>query len=339
MLQVQNETSFQADRALLLDGRGSQVWVVAVKATYRLDAKGEPALHPSQEPVTTAPVWSGEAGRSSLLRDGELVVEHPGTDVTLNATAYAPGGRSAGQVDVGVMVGSAKKALRVYGERVWYKGLTGLARTPPRPFERMPITWERAYGGVEGSAADGTFAAETRNPIGRGFATAAAHLVERPLPNVEDILHPISSWRDRPPPAGLGAIPPDWSPRRERGGTFDEAWRRTRMPLWPQDCDPRFHQSAPQGLTVEPPLKGGEIVSTVGLVPEGSLTFRLPREYLVVETRLGGAWSRQRVLLERVIVEPDERKLVLVWAARLDCRTRGREVELSRVVTKAWTDA
>ena len=110
------------------------------------------------------------------------------------------------------------------------------------------------------------------------------------------------------------------------------------MPLWPKDCDPRFHLSAPPGLSVETPLKGGEIVSTVGLVPEGRLTFRLPREYLVVETRLGGAWSRQRVQLERVITEPDERRLLLVWAARLDCGTRGRDVELSRVVAKEWLD-
>lgn len=338
MLQLENETPFSADRAILLDRRGSQIWVVAVKATYRLDARGVPALHEAQEPVTAAPLWSGEPGRSSLLRDAELVVEHPGTDVTCNGAAWAPPGRAADHVDVGIMVGQVTRLLRVFGERVWVKGLAGLTATAPRPFERMPITWERAYGGSEGEPGGSAFAAETRNPIGRGFATSAASLLEKPLPNVEDPLDPIRTWRDRPAPAGLGAIPPDWSPRRERGGTCDERWRRTRMPLWPADYDARHHQSAPPGLALEPPLKGGELVTTTGLVPEGGLTFRLPREYLVVETRLGGQWSRQRVHLERVILEPDDRKLLLVWAARLDCVTRGREVERSRVLTKAWAD-
>jgi hypothetical protein len=71
-------------------------------------------------------------------------------------------------------------------------------------------------------------------------------------------------------------------------------------------------------------------------VPEGAFTFELPREYLVVETLLGKSWVRQRAQLDRVIVEPDERKLVLVWAARLSCGARGREVVKSRIVPKEW---
>ncbi len=219
---------------------------------------------------------------------------------------------------------------------IWYKGFTGLAKTGPRPFERMPIIWERAFGGTEADTATGALAVEARNPIGRGFATAASLLVDKPLPNVEDILHPIRGWKDRPPPAGLGAIAPDWSPRRERGGTYDEVWKRTRVPLWPQDYDPRFHQSAPAGLVSEPPLKGGETVSTTGLVPEGKLVFRLPREYLVVETQLGNRWVRQPVQLERVIVEPDERRVVMVWGSRLDCRVRARQVSETRISIKPW---
>jgi hypothetical protein len=324
MLQIQNETPFQVDRALLLDAKGGHVWVVTIKATYRLDDRDKPAVHETQEPVILSPKWSGEPGKSSLLRESELTVEHPGTDVTFNATACAPEGRKVHQLDVGVMVGQLKKMLRVFGERVWYKGLGGLTKTAPLPFERIPIVWERAYGGTE----------DARNPIGRGFATTASNLVEQPLPNIEDLAHPIQSWKDRPHPAGLGAIPVHWSPRRELGGTYNEAWRRRRMPLWPEDYDARFHQAAPPGLSSQQPLHGGEIVSTVGLVPAGKLTFQVPREHLVVETRHAGNWSRQRVHLERLIVEPSERKVLLVWSARLNCATRGRDVEVSRVYTK-----
>jgi hypothetical protein len=336
MLQLDNQTPFQADRAVFLDARGSQIWTVAIKATYRIDASGEPRLAEEQEPVTAEPVWQGEAGKSSLLREGELSVEHPGTDVTFNAAAHAPRGRKVPSVDVGVKVGPMSKVLRVFGERIWFKGALGPSISAPAPFERIPIAWERAFGGSETDELTGALAIDPRNPIGRGFASRPALLIGKPLPNIEDLLHPIGGGKDRPPPAGLGAIPGHWSPRRERGGTYDEKWRQTRMPLWPADYDPRFHQSASPGLAFDEPLRGGEVVSTTGLVPEGAFTFRLPRAYLVMETLLGGEWTRQRAKLERVIVEPDERRLVLVWSARLDCATRGREVEKSRILTKSW---
>jgi hypothetical protein len=334
MLQIDNQTPFRAERGLQIDAQGSQIWVVVVKATFAIDAAGATVLAAEQEPVATAPAWIGEPGRSSLRREGELVVEHPGTDVTFNATAHAPGGRPAPQVDVGVSVGGAKRLLRVFGDRFWHKGTTGLGRTAPEPFVRMPIVWERAYGGTVVDPQTGAVAMDGRNPVGRGFAPEPSLLDGKPLPNVEDLLHPIESWRSRPAPAGLGALSPGWSPRSERAGTYDEGWRRTRMPLWPKDYDPRFHQSAPAELVCEAPLRGGEEVRTTGLCPEGELAFRLPRVHLAVETRFGGDWLFQRARLERVIVEPDERRLVMVWGSRLDCGTRGREVERTRVSRK-----
>jgi hypothetical protein len=334
MLQIDNQTPFRTERGLQIDARGSQVWVVVVKATYTIDAGGATRMAADQEPVATAPAWLGEPGRSSLRRESELVVEHPGTDVTFNATAHAPGGRPAPHVDVGVTVGAARRLLRVFGDRVWQKKATGLARSAPEPFARMPIVWERAYGGTAVDPQTGAVAMDGRNPVGRGFAPEPSLLEGKPLPNVEDLAHQIDSWRSRPAPAGLGALAPGWSPRSERGGTYDEDWRRTRMPLLPKDYDPRFHQSAPPELVCEAPLRGGEEVRTTGLVPEGELAFRLPRVHLGVETLVRGDWLFQRVRLERVIVEPDERRLVMVWGSRLDCGTRGRDVERTRVSQK-----
>ena len=198
----------------------------------------------------------------------------------------------------------------------------------------MPIVWERAYGGCAVERETGARSMEPRNPIGCGFATDSSQLVDRPVPNIEDVLHPFENWKSRAAPAGLGAIAAHWSPRRERAGTYDEEWRRKRMPLWPEDHDPRFHQSAPSELVCEQPLRGGEEVHTTGLVPEGPLAFRLPRVHLAVETLFAGAWLFQPVQLDRVIVEPDQRKLVLVWGSRLNCGASRRKVERSRVVQK-----
>jgi hypothetical protein len=340
MLAIDNETLFQADRALLLDSLGGHVWTLAIKGTFQIDERGVAELASDQEPIAVAPVWSGTPGESSLLRESELVLEHPGTDVTVtNAFAYAPSGQAL-QVEVGLAVGALLKVLCAIGERIWSSGLVGLAMTKPRPFERIPISWERAYGGtviLDPSA--GTSASEPRNPVGRGFAVDPRRLEGKPLPNLEDLRLRISSWRDRPAPAGLGPIASSWAPRRDRAGTYDERWQRTRMPLWPEDYDPRFHVSAPEGLHAERCLRGGEAVRIVGLTREGELAFRLPREHVCVETQLGRDVVRQPVQLERVILEPETRRVLVVWGSRLPCGSRGREVVASRVFTKKWVHA
>jgi hypothetical protein len=328
MLQLTNETAFQTGRAALLDGRGSQIWVVVVKATFRFDGGGRMMLHEAQEPVTSTPIYAGEPGASSLLRDAEIVAQHPGTDVTLNATAHAPEGREVTELDVGVAISDMQRTLRVFGERRWEHGPFGMRKTPGTLFCTMPIRYERAFGGRDAGGE------EARNPIGRGFATNERDLAGAPLPNIEDPAALIQAARSRPAPAGLGAIPPQWSPRRELAGTFDAAWESHRAPLWPEDFDSRHYCSAPQGLWSERYLVGGEPVKLWHLTPTPVLSFRIPRVEIVVHTWIAGERIRQRVRLDRVILEPDERKLVLVWRSSLDCGTEVRKISRSIVTTK-----
>ncbi len=79
---------------------------------------------------------------------------------------------------MGVRIGPCQKTLQVFGERVWVQGVLELRPLEPRPFESMPLVYERSYGG----------AAEPRNPVGRGFYASARAAVEQPLPNLEDPL-------------------------------------------------------------------------------------------------------------------------------------------------------
>jgi hypothetical protein len=333
MLQIYNYTPFQTERGILLDKNGVQVWVVAIKATYAFDDAGKVKLAEEQEAVCLAPEHFGEPGKSSLRREGELVVEHPGTDIAVNAAAYAPGNRPAASVNVAVDVAGLRKALTVFGDRVWTVSGLGAYKTTPRPFGRMPIVYERAFGGLLGEGA--TSAGEPRNPVGVGFALDKAQLHQQPLPNVEELTGHIESWKDRPAPAGLGVIASDWSPRREFAGTFDESWKRTRAPFWPSDHNPLFHRSAPAGLWSQQPLRGGERVAMVGLTPSGRLEFRIPHEAFLVETRLGGRrFTQPPPQLDRVIIDVDERRLVQVWVARLACGARARQVEFTSVDLK-----
>jgi hypothetical protein len=331
VLQIHNYTPFKTERGILLDKNGAQVWVVAIKATYLFDESGTVRLADEQEPVFVAPDYFGEPGKSSLRREGELVIEHPGTDIVFNASAHAPG-RSATSMNVAVDVAGLRKVLRVFGDRTWTVGSVGVRKSAPARFETIPIVYERAFGG---RAREGVADGEPRNPVGVGFAAREVDLHRHPLPNVEDPQIKIESWKDRPPPAGFGAVASDWSPRRELAGTFDDTWKQTQAPLWPLDHHPLFHRSASPGLWSEHPLKGGERVATFGLTPSGSLSFRLPREAFIVESGVAGRRIAQPPpQLDRVIVDMDDRRVVLVWSARLACGTRGRQVEYTSIDLK-----
>jgi len=105
--------------------------------------------------------------------------------------------------------------------------------------------------------------------------------------------------------------------------------------LWPVDHNPLFHRSATPGLWSEQPLKGGERVATVGLSPAGNTRFRLPREAFIIESRIvGKRISHPPPQLDRVILDLDDRKVIMVWSTRLACGTRARQVEYTSVDLK-----
>src|SRR5688572_6835499 len=54
-----------------------------------------------------------------------------------------PPTRPAPQCAVRVQAGPVDKTVYVFGDRRW----KGDRPTEPEPFERMPLTWDRAYGG------------------------------------------------------------------------------------------------------------------------------------------------------------------------------------------------
>ena len=333
MLQIENYTPFAADRAVLLDKHGTKVWVVVVKGTFRIEADGRCVLHEQQEPVVRVPLYTAQPGLSTMLRENELVVDHPGTTVTLNASAYAPPGREVQTMMVGVEAGPIKKYLHVAGDRWWVRSAMRLYITDPAPFDRIPITWERAFGGSK-STPESTGLSYDRNPCGTGFGTSARELEGLPLPNIEYPHDAVRNVRSRPAPAGFSAIPGSWSPRRELGGSFDDEWRASRSPLWPLDSDPRHHLAAPADQVSAKPFRGGELVVLKNLTPDGITQLRLPALHFGFDTFFRRGRTSHRAQLDRVIIEPDVRKLVMVWRTALSCGSDARAVEATTIETK-----
>lgn len=314
MWALRNRTPFAAERAFVRDKNGAEVFVVAVKATFGIDDDGGVSVAEAQEPVRPAPVYRGEPGASSLLYEADLILAKPSTDVLVHGHAYAPGGVPATRVEVSLRVGSMIKRALVIGDRTWVKGIAGVRLTDPEPFERMPIQYERAFGG---SAGEGDV--EAKNPVGVGFAREAPDLAGKKAPNVEAPDEPLRSWNDRPAPVGFGPIAREWWPRAALAGTYDEKWQRERMPLPPLDYDERFAQCAPADQQVPGYLRGGEIVELRNMTPGGLLRFTIPSVALRFASRLGGKTRLHGGNLHTVIVEPDERRVILVWHAAVPC--------------------
>jgi hypothetical protein len=135
------------------------------------------------------------------------------------------------------------------------------------------------------------------------------------MPNVEDPNHLIRRYGDKPPPAGFGFTSPDWQPRAQYAGTYDEAWDKERKPLLPNDFDARFFSSASPGLTAAGYLNGGEDVVAVNAAPTSPLRFKLPGVPAPV-CRLGLRTGKTAVLranLDTVIVNTDEMRVFLIW--------------------------
>lgn len=332
MWQIDNRTPFAAERGWVRDRDGSEIWLVVVKATFDIRPDGTTAISEEQPPVLRVPEYHGEPGKSSLKYEADLLLTKKTTDVLVVGHAYAPAGRESTELDVGFRVGPVQKILRVFGDRIW--GIFGASS--PQPFTRMPLVYERAYGGVDPRSDHPERDWNWRNPVGMGFAVSRGHASGMRLPNIEDPKNLIRSWDDRPPPAGSGAISSHWQPRVSLAGTYDDHWMRTRQPLLAEDLDDRFFQCAPADQQTPSFLRGGEPVSLRHLTPEGELQFLLPRIHLGFQTRFydGSREIHKRRELHTVILEPDFPRVSLVWHSALPCHFKVQKLHSTLVSLK-----
>jgi hypothetical protein len=327
--RVENETPFPFAPLFLADTEGRPLFVPLVKASYSIEGDGVLRIADVQMPVSVGGEFWGQPGESSYRYEPEGVVGKPASDVVLLGHAY-PAERGARETLVGLRVGPIRKMVRVVGDRSWVKLAGAIVMTDPQPFERIPLVWERAFGGWDrGDPDPGNHRCESRNPVGTGFRrrwndgeTGVA------LPNLEDPAAPIRSFRDRPRPVGFGFVSPDWQPRLALTGTYDETWMRTRMPLVPGDFDPRFLNAAPADQVVAGHLRGDEEVAIVNASSRGRLQFRLPGSpppAIDVELR-SGRTERLAPRLDTLIIDTDAHQVACLWRAALPVRDIPRDI-------------
>jgi hypothetical protein len=315
-----------------------------VKVTY--DVSGPPTqidavplttdvLHPNNEP--------------KLELGCDFWLDKRFTDVVILGSAHASAPTSETQISAAV--GDIERRVAVVGRRVAHRRGERLIFAAPVPFTEMPVTWDRAFGGIDARVpltdrpADDPLATlhdhpglYPRNPFGKGYVVIEPRRDEEiELPNLEDpddrltperlIVGDPRRWWVQPIPATFHYAPHGVFTRYVYLG--GDAWfsppdderlaevRSGILPaafreLFPPGIDAGFYQEAAPGLVLaEPPSDTPILVR--GMHPEGKVVrARLPAPP-EIEIDLDGRRQIGAARLSKIVVIPAQQKLVLTW--------------------------
>lgn len=294
---------------------------VLARVTFDLIG-GRPAPSASQAWKVSASPWECEYGPM----DSDMLLCKGGVDIFLFGHARAPHGKPTTQSEVAIEVGSFRRNLLVFGDRLWQGNNDDLRPTSPLPFTEIALTPANAYGGKD--SWDGLEVPFADNPDGKGFYLTAPAAVGKPLPNVEDPNHLIRKWEDRPEPAATTACPMTNGARLRRAVELDEEKGCIRRIL------PRLYNAAfPEMVAVE--IRPGDAVSISGVTGNGPLGFPLPSSTPVVHLTLGKRILERPMAIDQLGVEADRGRFFIAY--RYSFRYRLRPLEKRTCALSART--
>lgn len=183
----------------------------------------------------------------------DMVMPKGQSEFLLCGHAYSPDKKAVSELNAGVQVGDVSKVLRVIGDREWYYGeLSAFKISAPRPFTKMPVGYERAFGGGDYSC----------NKAGQGYhPNKLAFLYGQrsaAMPNLEYPQMPVKGHRKEYMPASFGPMDIMWKQRFKWVGTYDQHWIENNFPNLAEDADMRLHNQAAEDQRTAKPWVGGE---------------------------------------------------------------------------------
>jgi hypothetical protein len=317
-MQIWNQMGYPHQFTMGMDKAGHEWIVVVVKGTFDFPATPGGLVQKSAEqvPLVMADTQTGVPGYSATLWETDFAFRKPRCDVIANGCAYAPGGRPAERVPVGIKVGNWSKLFEVVGHREWRAIGPLFTATAPQPFLKLPISYDVAWGGIDRLDPEDTLPASYKyNPVGTGWSrTKNQRLIPGlRLPNTQAVNEEIRSPFGDYKPMSFGPMGRGWPGRIEFGGTYDQNWIDNVFPFLPQDFDERYYQMAPPDQQVDHP-RGGEDVQLINLTPMGKEVFRLPATALQMtlfkeqDKVFDGELSPDTILFD-----PENRRFSLVW--------------------------
>ncbi|MEB3047423.1 DUF2169 family type VI secretion system accessory protein [Rhizobium mulingense] len=334
-MRIWNQTGYLTEFTMGMDKAGHEYIVVVVKGTFDFPdvAGGVAQKSPVQVPLVMADTYTGEPGYSATLWESDFAFRKTFCDVIANGCAYAPQGRPADRVTVGIKIGNWSKVFEVLGQREWRARGPTFVATAAELFLRQPFSYDTAWGGVDRLDPDEqTPASYKQNPYGTGWARTSNQrfIPGLRLPNTqavnEEIRSPFGDYR----PMSFGPYGRGCPGRIEFAGTYDQNWIDNIFPFLPSDFDERYFQMAPPDQQISYP-EGGEQVILINLTPEGKTWFSLP------DTALPMTIFRDNEIVLDKIIRPDtllfdieSRRLSMVW------RTEARIRKVITEFEEAW---
>ena len=137
---VDNPTPLAFEALTLVDEDLRPLLLLVAKGTWLID-EGGLRWADEQVPISAEGEFWGKPGESSYKYEPEIAPFKVATDVALVGHAHALR-RDVTELTVTVRVGPVSKAVRVIGDRVWFKSLGSFGITRPLSFDRMPLTWQ-----------------------------------------------------------------------------------------------------------------------------------------------------------------------------------------------------
>lgn len=318
-----------------------RIGMLVAKATFRFDGRTGRTELDTQDPYPLFDVEE-ETDLGHLPSDA-VQRRDPVFEVIVLGAAHAPGGRPVPSMNVALSVGDVTRSMRVTGDRGWTGGSRPMI-TRPVPFYRMPLTFDRAYGGMCPAHMDLDTIVDLRDPInhhGRGFDAAllAKHMAEslqapegfprldylRQLPNLEHPDHLIQRWDDEPEPYCWATVPQDI------GFTQIRFIRRARLkvaagqnPAVPDELSEvmlthAFHRAHPDWIIDLP--KPRTRVTMTGLSPTGALSFEIPALRVIGDYVVGERRGSRELVPQLMTILPEESRLCIVYRAAFTVET------------------
>jgi hypothetical protein len=273
MALFENATPLSATMARTsLPYRDLTLAIVVAKASYEVGPSGMAHLLREQLPINDADV---DTPFGTI--DGDVVPVKDRFDLAVMGSACAPWGRPTSQMEVSLSLGTWRRRLTVFGDRVWEKRGEHLRPSAPQRFVEMPLTYDRSFGGL--SSAGEMETGYDDNPQGRGFVYREQDVAGVSLPNLEESDQLIHRWNDRPLPAGLAPLPRQSVMRLARGAHVDLESGVTQI------LPEMFSFGHPRMRLPEYPVAQQLLVQ--GMRPDGDWRFIVPDLRVVLEVRLG----------------------------------------------------
>jgi hypothetical protein len=330
---IRSSTRFPSQFTMGLDVAAREYLSLVIKATYDFPAPGgTPTRAKVQRPLIMADEFSGPPGFSAPLWETDFAFRKTRCDVVAQGAAYAPGGKPAERVRVGLRVGNWVKQFDVVGPRKWRTLGPSITATRPFPFTRLAFGYDTAFGGPDRSWDGDTPPAYAENPFGLGFAAArsGSRIDGLDLPVTEAADDPVTSPFGAHRPMALGPIARVTPQRARLAGNYDDNWKDNIFPFLPPDFDERYYQCAPEDQQIAPPGPGTPVV-IIGLTPSGREEFRLPDTTLPVKVFRGQEIAVDSTLLpDTLAFDCEARQFTLAWRC---------ETPIRRIITEfseAW---